>query len=173
MTVENPTWKQIRAFTRLCKKLGLDSRPGADDCFQATAEASHKAKATKEINTWQKAPTNVEPMRDAIARWFAVDEALKSIGVGAEEETGIKAALDYWGWCKNRTELSDAHKAARFAEKGGLPDMPVVFALPTAPVAPVQNQIPASNDRLTEVAAALKAAGFSALEVAEAIRKLN
>jgi hypothetical protein len=171
MTVKNPTWKQIRAFVRLGKKMGLDARPGVDDCFTATAEASHKAKATKEIGTWKTAPTNPVPMRDAIARWFAVGEALSSIGVGAGE-TGIKPALDYWSRVKNR-ELFDYQKAYRFAEKAGLPEVAVAFAIPAAPVAPVQTQITAPDDRLTQVATALKAAGFSALEVAEAIRKLR
>ena len=102
------TWKQIRAFARLLKSLSLDSRPGVDDCLQATAEPSHKGRATKVIGTWEKAPINHEGIRDAIARWFAVGEALEAIGVGAGD-TGIKPGLDYWSRMKNRNEFSKAH----------------------------------------------------------------
>ncbi len=161
------TWKQIRAFARLLKSLSLDSRPGVDDCLQATAEPSHKGRATKVIGAWKTAPINQEPIRDAIARWFAVEEALQAIGVGAGE-TGIKAALDYWSRMKNRVDLSKAHRVGRFAEKAGLPDPYTAFIaeLPTT-------QLVKQDDRLVGIAKALKAAGFSPAEVAEALSKLN
>lgn len=162
------TWKQIRAFARLLKSLSLDSRPGVDDCLQATAEPSHKGRATKVIGTWEKAPINHEGIRDAIARWFAVGEALEAIGVGAGD-TGIKPGLDYWSRMKNRNEFSKAHRAGRFAEKAGLPEVLTPAFIAELP----EPQLVKQDDRLVVIARALKAAGFSPLEVATALSKLN
>jgi len=162
------TWKQIRAFARLLKSLSLDSRPGVDDCLQAEAEPSHKGRASKVISTWKKAPINHEGVRNAIARWFAVGEALEAIGVGAGA-SGIKPGLDYWSRMKNRVDLSKAHRVGRFAEKAGLPEVLTPAFIAELP----EPQLVAMDDRLVGIAKALKAAGFSPLEVAEALSKLN
>lgn len=170
MANSTPTWKQIRHFARLCKQFELTSRPGVADCLSATAEEAHVKRAEAEIASWNKQPVNAAAMVPAIARWFAVGDALLSIGVGSEADTGIKPAIDYWGRVKNRHDLSREHRIGRFAEKAALPEEPVVFAAPAAIVADSSGGS-APVDDMERVAKALRAAGFSAAEIVAALRR--
>ena len=177
MTTNNPTWKQIRHFSRLCKQLDLLDRPGVADCLDAQPEEAHTKQAEAEIASWNKQPVNAAAMVPSIARWFAVGDAFLSIGVGSEADTGIKQAIDYWSRVKNRHDLSKAQRANRFAEKAGLPEQPVVFSAgpegesgaPTQLVSSSSDSLSAPADDMERVAKALKAAGFSAAEVAMAL----
>ena len=164
------TWKQVRRFVQICVQLGLDTRPGMEDIASPIVELEHNEMAMREIAGWVFQPVSVASLGPAIARWFAVRDALTSIGVGQEEGTGIPEALDYWRMVGNRQDFSPAKKAEEFARRAGIPEMAVVaFSVPDEAIP----QTIGVNPDLAEMAAMLRAAGFSAVEVAQAIGSMR
>lgn len=179
MSAVVPTWKQVRMFTQVCKVLNLDTRPGYSEALAATVEAVHMDRAGTEINRWveeaaaknRPAPVIPVTMVAAVARWFAVEDALTSLGVGAGDGTGIVPALKYWGHIENRRDVRPEAKAAEFAARAGLPEAPMVLVAPQAPV--VQTPAPGVDDKLVRTALALKAAGFTPAQIGIALKAMS
>ena len=158
------TWKQIRRFVGLLKELGLAERPEVVEALDSTIEAGHLALAREEIESWRPLPLNPGKFVEPIATWFAIGDGLMAIGVGAGD-TGIAKALDYWRRVGNRGDVAPAAKAREFAKRAGLPEVRAAFSVPE--LVHVQTDV---DPQQVEMASLLRAAGFSAIEVAKAMR---
>ena len=162
---------------------------------------AHIQAARAEVATWKNQPAAAESMIPRIAWWTSLGEELILAGIGphstdkAGEPTGISPAISYVRRTENRTDITPAAKARGFLSRLGLdpgafklPENPIEaakggnpfaggFKPPEAPAAvapaPVQPVLPASGDQMTRVAQALRASGFSAVEVAQAIASMK